>query len=77
MVSLKNEKFIGFRNAMLIVRADIYVDTAEELPEAYNGILGKILAQGSTALDISSGDYYCLSGSGEWINQNHSSETDF
>ena len=77
MVSVKKETFIEYRSAMLVVRAAIYVDSAEERPEAFDGILGKILSQGSVALDISTGDFYCLTSTGEWINQNRQANSGF
>ncbi len=68
MISIIKEKFIRFDNSKSVVLAEICVDTAEELPNA-NGITGRILVQGSLAWDISTGDFYGLNSSGEWINQ--------
>ena len=68
MISIIKEKFIRFDNSKSVVLAEICVDTAEELPNA-DGITGRILVQGSLAWDISTGDFYGLNSSGEWINQ--------
>ena len=75
MLSIRNEKFIEFNNGISVVIAEIQVDSAEELPET-NGISGRILFQGSIAWDISSGDFYGLTSTGEWINQNGGGESD-
>ena len=68
MISIIKEKFICFDNSKSVVLAEICVDSAEELPNA-DGITGRILVQGSLAWDISTGDFYGLNSSGEWINQ--------
>ena len=68
MISIIKQKFIRFDNGKSVVLAEICVDTAEELPNA-DGITGRLLVQGSLAWDISTGDFYGLNSSGEWINQ--------
>ena len=68
MLSIISEKFIRFENASSVVIAELRIDTAEELPAA-DALAGRILAQGSLAWDISTGDFYGLNSSGEWINQ--------
>ena len=69
MLSVRREKFIKFAsNSPLdnsVVRAEIDVDTADELPET-DGISGRILHQGSTALIITEGRVAVLSGDGHW-----------
>lgn len=69
MLTLRNEHFIRFANEFdmgtLIIRAEIDIDTADELPEA-DSISGKILHQGSTALIIKEGRFAILSGDGHW-----------
>ena len=47
------------------IRAEIDVDTADELPET-DSISGRILHQGSTALIIKEGRIAILSGDGHW-----------
>ncbi|MBR1592441.1 MAG: hypothetical protein IJ666_05450 [Ruminococcus sp.] len=68
MVSIRNERFMEFKNGSTVVIAEIQVDSADELPASY--YLGRYLYQGSIAWDISTGDFYALSGSGEWVKQN-------
>ena len=60
---------------MTVSRVEIYIDSPQELPAAFDGIAGRILAQGSVALDLSSGDFYGLTSTGEWINQNSQGNT--
>lgn len=69
MLSVRREKFIKFAGTSpldnSVVRAEIDVDTADELPET-DGISGRILHQGSTALIIKEGRIAMLSGDGHW-----------
>ena len=51
-----------------LVRAQLCVDSSDDLP-AVDYKTGQILAQGSIAWDISTGDFYGLNSSGSWINQ--------
>lgn len=68
MISIRNEKFVKYENGLSVVRMEIDVDSAEELPEA-DDFSGRTLYQGSIAWDISTGDFYGLTSSGEWILQ--------
>ena len=72
MVSIRNEKFVKYEDNLSVVRVRINVDSADELPET-DDFSGKILYQGSTARDLSTGDLYALTSSGEWIKQSASS----
>lgn len=72
MVSIRNEKFVKYEDNLSVVRVRINVDSADELPET-DDFSGKILYQGSTARDLSTGDLYALTSSGEWIKQSVSS----
>ena len=69
MLSLRSENFIEHapepNEKISIIRAEIDVDTADELPET-DGISGRILHQGSTALIIKEGRIAVLSGDGKW-----------
>ena len=67
MLTFKQENFISFDKTgdKSVVTAEIYVDTADELPEI-DGINGRILHQGSTALIIKEGKLAVLSGDGKW-----------
>lgn len=51
-----------------LIRAEIECDTAADLP-GIDDYPGKRLSMGSVAWDISTGDFYGLNSSGEWINQ--------
>lgn len=68
MLSVINEKFIRFEDERAIVIAEIRVDSSDELPEA-DALSGRMLAQGSLAWDISTGNFYALKSTGEWVNQ--------
>ncbi len=68
MLSIRSEEFIRYERGLSVVRMEIDVDTAEEIPDI-NGIAGIILYQGSIAWDISTGNFYGLTSSGEWIIQ--------
>lgn len=72
MVSIRNEKFVKYEDNLSVVRVKINVDSADELPET-DDFSGKILYQGSTARDLSTGDLYALTSEGEWIKQSVSS----
>ena len=72
MYNIRSEEFIEFDKMngveISVVRAEIDCDTAADIP-AYNAVPGKKLAIGSIAWDISTGDFYGLDSSGEWIKQ--------
>ena len=68
MLSIRSEEFIRYERGLSVVRMEIDVDTAEEIPDI-DGIAGIILYQGSIAWDISTGNFYGLTSSGEWILQ--------
>ena len=70
MISIKKEEFVKYENNLSVVRAKLNVDSAEELPET-DDFSGKVLFQGSTARDISTGDVYALTSTGEWVVQNN------
>ena len=72
MISVKNEKFVKYEDGVSAVIMRINVDSAQELPET-DDFSGKILYQGSTARDLSTGDFYALTSSGEWVRQKNSS----
>ena len=64
-MTIRNESFLRFNGDLSEVIAEINVDTADELPEV-DGISGRILHQGSTALIIKEGKLAVLSGDGHW-----------
>ena len=68
MISIRNEKFIKYENILSVVRMEIDIDSAEELPET-NYFSGRTLYQGSIAWDISTGNFYGMTSLGEWILQ--------
>lgn len=67
MLAIQNEKYIRYADAENVseVVAEIFVDTSDELPAA-NGIKGKLLLQGSSALIITENKIAVLSGDGKW-----------
>ena len=64
-MTIRNERFLRFSGNLSEIVAEIDVDTADELPET-DGISGRILHQGSTALIIKEGRIAVLSGDGHW-----------
>lgn len=75
MISIRNEEFIKYENNKSVMRMEIDVDSAEELPEV-DYFSGKILYMGSVAWDISTGDLYGFKSTGEWVNQDGGSSDD-
>ena len=69
---IRNERFVSFKNGRTVVLAEVMADSVGDLPDV-NDITGKILAMGSTALDINTGDWYCLNSSGLWKKQKSAS----
>ena len=69
MITLRSESFIKHApeptEKISIIRAEIDVDTRDELPEI-DGISGRILHQGSTALIITECEIAILGGDGKW-----------
>ena len=61
MISIRNSRFIRFEEGAAVVRAELDVDTAAELP-AYDFIAGQCLAQGSIAHVVTTGEFFCLAG---------------
>lgn len=76
MIRIRSERFIknveveGVTKAYVV--AEIDCDTASDLPEV-DEISGRLLAMGSIAWDISTGDFYGLNSGGVWNNQGGSS----
>ena len=70
---IKNERFLSYSDGTAIVLADIEMDSAGDLPEV-NAFADRLLAKGSVAHDINTGDYYCLNSSGIWKKQKSSGE---
>ncbi|MBR5514427.1 MAG: hypothetical protein IKV85_10665 [Ruminococcus sp.] len=65
-MTIRNEEHIKCEDGVAVVRAEIDVDTVEELPVP--AVAGeKKLCQGSTALVIDSGLLVILNGNGEWV----------
>ena len=69
MISIRNEEFIKYENNKPVMRMEIDVDSAEELPDI-DDFSGRIMYMGSVAWDISTGDFYGLTSTGEWVLQN-------
>ncbi len=63
---IRNEEHVKYEGGMAVVRAEIDVDTVDELPVP--AVAGeKKLCQGSTALVVNSGLLVILNGNGEWV----------
>ncbi|MDE6519669.1 MAG: hypothetical protein K2K91_04310 [Ruminococcus sp.] len=65
MMTIRNEKFYCFNENKSESVMQIDVDTRDELPNI-NGISGRILHQGSTALIITEDKIAVLGGDGKW-----------
>lgn len=67
MITIGNEKYLRYAGSEGVseVIAEIDVDTSAELPEV-DGISGRVLHQGSTALIIKEGKLAVLAGDGKW-----------
>lgn len=70
MITIRKERFVKFVNDSEGVKrsavvAELDADTSAELPAA-NGIGGKMLLQGSSALIITENKIAILSGNGKW-----------
>lgn len=57
-----------------VERVEICVDAASDLPTV-NSITGCMIAQGSIAWDVSTGDFYGMTSTGDWINQSVNANT--
>lgn len=72
MYSIRKSDFIRFsgtNNTVSVIRAEIFCDTAADLP-AYDAVSGTELYMGSIAYDIATGDMYVMNSSHEWKNSN-------
>lgn len=72
MYSIRKSDFIRFsgaNNTVSVVRAEIFCDTAADLP-AYDAVSGTELYMGSIAYVIATGDMYVINSSHEWKNSN-------
>lgn len=72
MYSIRKSDFIRFsgtNNTVSVIRAEIFCDTAADLP-AYDAASGTELYMGSIAYDIATGDMYVMNSSHEWKNSN-------
>ncbi|MDE7363334.1 MAG: hypothetical protein K2N27_00375 [Ruminococcus sp.] len=65
MITIRNEKFYCFNENKSESVMQIDVDIRDELPEI-DGISGRILHQGSTALIITEGKIAVLGGDRKW-----------
>lgn len=72
MYSIRKSDFIRFsgtNNTVSVIRAEIFCDTAADLP-AYDAVSGTELYMGSIAYDIATGDMHVMNSSHEWKNSN-------
>ena len=66
--AVMSRKFLRYENELSVERMEICVDAASDLPTV-NSITGCKIAQGSISWDVSTGDFYGMTSTGEWINQ--------
>lgn len=69
-----NSTTIRRESNLRVERMEICVDAASDLPTV-NGIPGCKIAQGSIAWDVSTGDFYGMTSTGEWVNQSGDANT--
>lgn len=69
-----NSTTIRRESNLRVERMEICVDAASDLPTV-NSITGCMIAQGSIAWDVSTGDFYGMSSAGDWINQSGNANT--
>ena len=68
-MTVRNERFYKYDGDLREVIAEIDVDTAEELPEV-DGLRGRKLHQGSTAVIITEGKLVIFAENGHWHDVN-------
>lgn len=74
MISIKKNNFIAFVGSKEKIDAEIVVDEVSELPEQeYDRY---ILAQGSLAYVVTSGEVYVMGGDGVWHNSENGESTE-
>lgn len=74
MISIKKNNFIAFVGSKEKIDAEIVVDEVSELPEQQYDRY--ILAQGSLAYVVTSGEVYVMGGDGVWHNAENSENAD-
>ncbi len=72
--AVMSRKFLQYENELSVERMEICVDAASDLPTA-NSIAGCKIAMGSIAWDVSTGDFYGMTSTGEWVNQSGNANT--
>ena len=72
MMTIRNTRWLEYKNGENFVRYELDVDTAAELPETVEE--GSVIAQGSIAWVISTGEFYGMTSEGEWVNQTVTSD---
>lgn len=68
MIAIKNKRYITHAlraSDRSLIEAELWVDSVAELP-TMDGIEGYILAQGSIAYAIRSGEIYVMDSDGTW-----------
>lgn len=72
--AVMSRKFLQYENELSVERMEICVDSASDLP-TMNSITCCKIAQGSIAWDVSTGDFYGMTSTGEWVNQSGGANT--
>lgn len=69
MITVRSRELLELKiDGTNVERMEIDVDTSSDLPDA-DAFAGKIIAQGSIAWDISTGDFYGMGSDGTWVVQ--------
>lgn len=74
MYTIMNRFFISKTENITTERMIICADTVSDFPSV-DGIDGCKIAQGSIAWDVSTGDFYGMLSTGDWVNQSSSANT--
>lgn len=72
--AVMSRKFLQYENELSVERMEICADAASDLP-TMNSISGCKIAHGSIAWDVSTGDFYGMTSTGEWVNQSGGANT--
>lgn len=69
MITVRSRELLELKiDGTNVERMEIDVDTSSDLPNA-DAFEGKLIAQGSIAWDISTGDFYGMGSDGTWVVQ--------
>ena len=76
-MNIRSAEFIKYEGGKNVVRYEFDIDAASELTGLIDAIdPDTIIAQGSIAWAIGSGEFYGMTAAGEWVNQTTSGGDD-